>query len=514
MIRWTRLTRRTLHSAAPILFLAAAMLPIAAAQPAATQPAKQPTKKTTKPASPAAPGKAEPPNGPLVEWADELFHLDSIGLTMHMPVGARTQQIQIAEQSTVQILPPDSSWIINLRTPVTSNASSTALEALEQTIALIQGQVGVVDPLQKQVLSTQAKVLDRTDQLQIPDLPVAARAYILVPRSSGDSPVVKGYTFFKTTPTQYVLFELLAPEASFPRARTVYETTIATVKFADQSAVLAARGSAVKSGIGFFQRLTPADYTAALGKAETWQRLYLPANSGAPADATEFGYRGLKFWQGKRGEINPDTPRSRWKDDENRDGILAQLTVRLLQEGNIIDSVARYFMTADRAEEAWSVRMIQKDKTGKEMGRWTETAVRSGNDVNVLVQEPGKKPTPIVPYIQGEGYISQVDAYLLPSLLINAAVKDSLDGDFAFYTYTSASETIAIRTDTVARDTQAGGVWTISTRFRDEAKPQRSIFNDRGDFTRTELPDGRRWEPIELATLKRLWQDKGLPTNK
>jgi hypothetical protein len=97
---------------------------------------------------------------------------------------------------------------------------------------------------------------------------------------------------------------------------------------------------------------------------------------------------------------------------------------------------------------------------------------------------------------------------------MHKAVKEGVEAEFGFYSYRSESENIALRRDNVFRDSQNGGVWTINTKFRDDTRPQRSIFNDKGEFKRTELPDGRIWEPIQLNELLRLWQSKQLPTKK
>jgi hypothetical protein len=251
-----------------------------------------------------------------------------------------------------------------------------------------------------------------------------------------------------------------------------------------------------------------------MGQGEQFHRLYRPAASGAPGDATELGYRSLRFWRGKRGEVDPDHKAAEWKGSENDAGYLCQLTVRLLDGANIIDTVARYFMTPDRKSESWSLVMVRTDPKGREIGRWQETGARADKDMRVLVVQPSAKTRPIEPFIQGEGYISQFESYLLPALLMRKAVKEGLETEFGFYSYRSESENIALRRDNVFRDSQNGGVWTITTKFRDDTRPQRSIFNDKGEFKRTELPDGRIWEPIQLNDLMRLWQSKQLPTKR
>ncbi len=480
--------------------------PKAPAAPRPTPPAA-PSTATPTPAKPNIPAKSANPG--LVELADEAFHLDSVGLSIRLPTDTRAQATKIGDRASVQIMPTDNTWIINIQTPLTSNPNATVKEAADQTLALLQGSHGVVDPDQKNVMETQARLIDRTGHLLINQQP-AERLYVTTPRTDATR-LVKGYTIFKPAPKQFVVFELIVPEPEFARVRGVYETTIATASFADPAAVAAARGALVKAGVALFAGFTPADYSAALDSQVRWYRLFKPAPGGADMDATELGYRGLKFFKGQRGEINPEKPRNRWTSADEQEGYMVFLQARVLDGADTIDTVARCFMTPDRHEEAWSVRMIKADKRAKELGRWTETGARVADDLNVAVNGPGNDDRPIRPFIQGEGYLSQVESYLLPSLLLRAATKNRIQGDFGFYTYRSDSEAISLRRDTLARDPAAGGTWTIATRFHEDSTPQRSTFTDKGDLIRTDLGDGRFWEPTDLKTLLALWQKKGLP---
>jgi hypothetical protein len=408
---------------------------------------------------------------------------------------------------------PDNSWLVNITIHETTNTGLTIQEALQSNLEQLKFRFGVTDAGRDRVVETQVQVLEQQDTITI-NGQSASRAYVSTPSGEGNKRIVKGYTFFKPSARQFVVFELIVPGEAFNRVRPIYETVIGTAGFADPSVVQAAYAAAVKAGVALFQQVTDADYLAAINKKEQFHRLYKPASSGSPGDADELGYRALKFWSGKRGEVDANRKPSDWKGADLTDGYLCQLTVRLLDGSNVIDTVARYFMTADRMHESWAVVMVRTDPKGRELGRWEETGARADRDVRVLVVEPGAKNRPIEPYIQGEGYISQFESYLLPSLLMQKAISEGMETEFGFYNYRSESENISLRRDTVARDRQLGGVWTISTKFRDDTKPQRSVFNEKGDLIRTELPDGRVWEPISKEALLELWRRKGLPTKR
>lgn len=456
-----------------------AVLAVSALLIGAGQAASQPST-TAKPS--LVPSGALTAGNP-VEFADEPLRLDSVGLSMQVPLKCELKATRGAGVQNLAVVAPDNSWLVNIRTPQTSNPAATIKEAMEQTIKLVEYSVGKTDRNMDRVVETEAQVLEQTDDLTINGQP-AARAYVSVPSGEGNKRIVKGYTFFKPSARQFVVFELIVPGDAFNRVRGIYETTLATATFADPTMVSASYAAAVKSGVRLFDQVDPDDYVASMGSGEQFHRLYRPAASGSPSDATELGYRSLKFWSGKRGEVDPDRRASEWKGAELEEGYLCQLTVRLLDGANVIDTVGRYFMSPDRQNESWSVVLVRTDQKGRELGRWQETGARAGKDMRVLVVEPGARNRPVEPFIQGEGYISQFESFLLPSLLMHKAIADGVDAEFGFYSYRSETETISLRRDTVARDTQSGGVWTINTKFRDDTRPQRSVFNEKGTLIR------------------------------
>jgi hypothetical protein len=52
----------------------------------------------------------------------------------------------------------------------------------------------------------------------------------------------------------------------------------------------------------------------------------------------------------------------------------------------------------------------------------------------------------------------------------------------------------------------------VTTRTREDPKGQVSVLNADGDVLRTELSDGRVWEPTTPMELFRVYKAKGLPT--
>lgn len=447
----------------------------------------------------------------VTELSDEPYRLDSVGLSVRLPMGANAESTRIGGRTSVQVVPTersktDRNWIINIQTPVTTKDGATIAEAMEKTISLIQGSYGIVDKDQQQVLETQAQMLDRVDDLKLPGGD-AARFYVSIPRGDG-SRLVKGYTIFKPSAKQYVVFEFITGEKDFPALKSLYETTVGTAAFSGGDAMTLARGSAVKAGSAFMQQLSDQDYAAALSDKEVWYRLYRPAKTGATSDADELGYRGVKFWHGQRGEVNPAKPKAQWSKADQQDGYLAQVRGRILLESGVGDTLGTYFMTPDRNEECWTITTVFKDTAGKQIASATETGARMKDEMTIVKDESGKPLTHIKPPIMGEGYVSQLETFLLPRLMVSKKIQ----ADLGFYAYQSSpSGTISFRKDSISNE---GALWKVVTYFREDSPPQVSTYNEKGDLLKTTLDDGRSWEPVDLTALKRLWQQKGLPVDR
>ncbi len=469
-----------------------------------------------------------------VSFADELLRIDQLGFTMRIPVGAVSKASAVGERKTIQIVPGDSdalvnekAWLINVSTPMTSNPKTSIADSINQFVALLEAKHGTKSAAGA-VVHTEAVVVERTEKLLI-NGQAAGRVYMRVPGQNNSS-IIKGYTIFNPASKQFVILELVTPSAAFDRVRGTYETIVATATFKASKEVERERELAVATASRLFERLTPADYLEAMRAnearaEETWQRLYVPAPSGDDTDAKELGYRGLKFWRGQRGEINPDLPKSQWGDTEKQEGYLARLAVRLIDESAVgvqvgknapasvfIDSIGMYFMSEDRKEEAWTVRLVKRDAAGNELARWTESAARIGNQVSLAVGDPKQRSRPIIAEFGSQGYICQFETFLLPTLLVKHAVNSKqTEFESGTYSYRTDGESVAFRRDIVSRDSDGTG-WTIVTRVRDEPVSQTYIFDSRGNHVRTELTEGRVWEPIEIDRLFALWREKRLPT--
>ncbi|MBX3404281.1 MAG: hypothetical protein KF699_12800 [Phycisphaeraceae bacterium] len=454
----------------------------------------------TQPRTTSAPPRTA---GIAVDLADAPFNFDEVGLSMYLPRNATAQSTMIGDRKAVQIVPDDQKWVINIQTPASPRLETTIKEAADNTWTLIQGAYGVLDKDQKVILETKATLIDRVSNLRLNSGAVCERIYTSVPRQDG-SRLVKGYSIFKPAADTFVVFELITDESLMSIARPIYEASIATASFLDPEMLNASRGSLVKAGVAFFAGLTDADYAAAFADGREFvHRLSMPSRTGSAADAQELGFRRMRFWKGKRADVGGvSSTRS-----GSQEGYLARIQARMLFDERVIDSEATYFMSLDRNEETWTLRTVVWGPKGERLGSAVETGGRIGRDLNIVIQDGGKSPEELRPFVPAEGYLSQFELFLLHRLLVTRRIQTEL----AFYTYQSQSRSVSLRRD-FPQTVGSGGNWDVVTTFRDEATPQRYSYDASGTLIRSVLDDGSTWEAIDSDNLQRMWQRKGLPT--
>jgi hypothetical protein len=464
--------------------------------PALAQPAK--SKPSTKP--------ADAPTAVLLE--NEPFRIEAVGLAINLPKGSKTQTTRSGSVAAVQVLPAAGAgdWIMTISTTYT-NINMTPLKAAEELAKSAAESVGATNPTNGMAL-TRAQVLDRFPEFKIPGSPSAGtRFYIAIPRDNAPR-LVKGYTLFKPSAEQMVVFELRCDESAFPAARRAYETAVATARFADNSALETSRKQIVTAGREVLDALTPEQINAALPTGERWYRMYRPAAAAGTKEAEELGYYGVRFWKGKRGELNQG---SGTFSGENPDGYLVEIRGRIFaKQGDttqVIDTASTCFILPDRSEEMWSTRTVARGN-GANAGLWVENGARTGTSMQVEIRPPGKPAelsTPVVPPV---GYASQFETHLIPRLLVRAGKP----GEFGFYNYRSDTGSVGLRRDTLEKPKAGPGAWLVLSKQRDDDLASKAYFNAQGDLVRIERANGTIEEPIELSALTALLASKNLPT--
>jgi len=422
---------------------------------------------------------------PAVELSSTPYQIESVGLTIYLPVGATATTDPFGGSQVATIIPANKPGIITVQDRKSSNETLTPGDIADGILKSRRG----------------AYLLTRNPELRV-DGKAADRLYMRIPAPGSPADAMWGVTVVQTEPGRFAIFELQSDQNTFAKARPIYEAIVNAATFYDAEAEAEQQSESLKRSSLLLRGLTPDDYQHALQLSHNrWERLYTPASSGNDLDATEHGYRRIKAWRGQRGELSPSKPRQTWSALERQSGYIVQIDAKLIERDVQIHTEAIYFLSEDRREEAWTLKMALRD--GPKPTVWTETGARSGSSLTVTTRQGSFQPTTVEPAIEGVGYLSVLETYILGPLLI----ASEQTGEYSFYAYQSSTGTVRLRTDTL--DSTDEG-FTLSSRYPDGPGPQVTHFGPSGALQRVVQPDAKVWEPIDQNRLVRLWDAKGL----
>ena len=441
------------------------------------------------------------PNQPVgVSLSGTPLRIAPIGLTMFVPEGANARTDSTGVNTTTNITLPSGVGAIAVHGGMLTDPPESPAEVGDDIIRDTLGSHGRTNA-KGEVISSRAQVLSRNSSLRIGGYQ-ADRFYIQLPGTEDKAPTIRGYTVVQPEEGRFIIFELYTGAGNFDRTKLMYETSVATAEFTPLSDIDTRRVAAVKAGERALATLTQADLRTIVEQFdERWERLYLPSSTGDEMDDEEFGYRRIRAWIGRRGELTAKTP-DNWNATEDRLGYLISVDAMLLENDTRIDTRAVYFVSLDRTDEAWTIRLAprQGDKTED----WVQTGGRSETELVIQTHQNHVLTDTSRVGIPDEGYISQVEAFMLPSMLARVGVPS----DYAFYSFLPRAGTVRLRQES---RTQKDGLWEIETRYGSTAPPQTGVYDTDGEPVRIELADGRQWEPVDFNRLLGLWKRKGLP---
>ncbi len=436
-----------------------------------------------------------------VQLAQATTTIRALNLTLYLPEGSVAETISYGSESTTAVAFPDDVGLLTIKGQKTTNPDLTTKIVADSIIARL-----TVDQYNRTI----GQLLSRT-QIRI-KFWTGERFYIRQRDPKGGPDLILGYTIFQNKPRSFIVFELRTDIETRQHAQLLYETTIGTLDLGNPGLENARRSAAIKSTLAFMDSLSIKDYQSVLTGKNTdhWHRLYTPAASGDEMDATEHGYRRIRSWAGFKGEISKKD-RSKWTHDDRTPGYIFQLDAMALEKDLRIDTRAIFFVSDAQDDESWTIRMslIQKETEFNEETKINSsiTGARHGTSMTIYLEQNNQPPAATRPLIEGEGYISQVQAYLHTALL--AAKRQQ--GEYASYAYNSSANAITLRWDTVEQPEETPGLWRITTKTSDTAPAAVTFYNENNTFLRVRLANGRIWEPIELDRLVKLWKKKGLP---
>ncbi|MBX3352253.1 MAG: hypothetical protein KF684_04910 [Phycisphaeraceae bacterium] len=444
-----------------------------------------------------------------------------LGMSVRLPEGAVLQTSELGtNRQSITLIAPGGEWTIRVLDRRSGDRLSSPFE--------------VATELQKELVSTRQAVDPRTgrqaaavsvepieDDLTVGQAP-AARFYAGF-ISTANQPVVAGYTIALAEPGRFLIFQLEAPSQQTTRATDLYERMLETVEMRNPGDVAAQRVAAVRAGNAFLASLPASEYLAALPRDPVrWTRTVTKDPSSTDG-FREVAYQRVEMRTGKRGELNPARPSSRWTPSEMEDGVLVKIEARAVAPAGsglqIVDSQSISWLKLDskgRGEEAWSLRMVLRERGRDSV--YSEVGARLGDQLVVTVNAPGAQPIEKSWKIPSEGYLSQAETHLLPRLLARAGVLT----DMAFYAYSSSLTEIKLRTERLTRldPTDASdetlppdAVWTLSSEITEGLAPRVLILNSEGDVLQGRMPDQSMVAPSNPEEIRAIWRRKGLPTD-
>lgn len=463
---------------APLLFIGAAITP-ATGQTTQTSPAR-------------------------IALAEDPMEIRSLGLSIRLPVGARLDTSSIgASNASFTLYSEDNTWIMRLHSPKSRDRELTTVEVAEGLIEEMKATRAKSGRIAEGESKSGVELIARNDNLLINGAR-ASRFYAKIARGDG-AKLVSGYTVFPLSPGQFAIFQLDCIDAEFDRARSAYETVLATVAITDPAELAADRAAGLLAGDRLLAQFNGEDLLNMLPSTAQFYRLYRPSSDGLEGDEQEVAYQVVEMRRGQRGELDPRKPKSRWMQADRDWGIIATVKARFLDGQRLVDSESVFFLSLDRSNEAWSIHMAVK--RGKDAAIFTETGAREGDAIEVNIIQPGQPQVTKRWRKPPEGYLSQVETLLLPFMLARIGAET----EFAFYTYQPQHNDIMLRRDTFERSDRAGE-WMQITRPSEDAALDRTVLDADGLIVRKQLASGVVMEAVKFDRLLSIWRSKGLPT--
>jgi len=439
---------------------------------------------------------------------DAPLVIQSIGMSIRLPLGARYETTTMTGgDASFSMVSPAETWRLRLHNPSSRDQSLTPEAVAESLINNLRSTRQVRDRTSRRAAASLVEIFGR-QTLEISGQ-VAERFYAKLPASTGDAIVVSGYTIFQVGPGRFAILEMDTIEKNLESARAEYERVIDSVVLRDPSDVAAERLAGIRLADAMLKDLTREEIDAALPKEPEFVRIYRPATTGASADAEEIAYQRMEMRRGHRGELDPDKARRRWTASDKQEGWVARVSGRSIDGDRFVDSDALYFLSFDRSEEAWSVRMVVR--SGEESAGWTETGVRLDDSIKITIDQPRAAPLQRNWRKPPEAYLPQFLLRLLPRLL----VQQGSPAVYHFYAYQSATSELNLRRDVLQpADTASDGraiAWRLISRPDENSLDREALLNQQGEVLRRSLPEGVVMEATSREAIERLWKSKGIP---
>lgn len=439
-----------------------------------------------------------------VPFSEVPYRVESMGLSLRLPEGATISSTSTADGvRSFLVSPTDNSWLMRVLAPRVADPALTAKDVVDSMVSEILDPDGDRATMNRMALQTKdgrKRVFERLDELQTSSA-TGARFYLGVKQNAADE-LITGYTVFRPAAGQLLVFEINCLGSEFPRVRAIYEAIVAASEIADPAELASRRAAGVTAGETLLADLDADAITTLLRDAPEWRRLYRPGPTGRWSDDDEVAYQSIEIKKGERGDLSGRTSRS-WNASDREKGFIANVNARYIDGEQTIDIMSSYFLSLDGQSEMWSVRMRLAERFEDPIV-WTETGVRAKGEIRVSIAQPNGEVTEKAWPEPPSGYLSHVEALLMPRVLADRSVE----GEFAYYRYNTQLGELTLRRD-VFEATPNG--WRLTTRPHEDAPEETLELDTKGNVTFQRLAGDVMGKPLGRKEIASIWKHKGLP---
>lgn len=414
---------------------------------------------------------------------------EAIGLTMYLPAGGAARAAFGPDGIAYLAGDDPQTWTLRISTLLPSvPGASAAVLAADQLQAI-------------EKTGRPARVIANG-----PRACGAVQGHLLyVQQTLNNKDVINGWLILPTSPQSFVVLTLFCEAAEFTRLRATLDASFETIQLRSAQELAAGKESRQARAREVLAGFTPERLRAATGERQ-WYRVYRPAGPGV--EETELAFMSLHLTDGRRGELTPERAADSYGAMESESGLLVRLEARYVEsaeDDRYVDVDARYWMSWDRQNEAWSIRQTQRVAAASRTA--AETGVRSGLRLEIVHSSREKQTREPESWTVPDVYLSQAEILALGALL----PRDGAGAiELGFGGYDSKSRRLVDRLDTWRAERDGAAAWSLTSVLFTETAPVKQYYDAGGRRLRRIDPDGTRTERIELPELRRLWQSKGL----
>lgn len=306
--------------------------------------------------------------------------------------------------------------------------------------------------------------------------------FMLVPDNQrGDW--VFGQVYTLIDPNTLAIYQLDCDAKDFDNALPTFRAMINSVVFADPEALDRERTARIEAGRVWLDSISREQIKSAL-VPEQWLRI--------TQGNKDVGYMRIRH-SDEADHVPPGTGVS--------------VRSRIVEGDSTYDTEGTFFEADDRAVEFWTITTTLRTPQTQAHApnapplpptqNWRQTGLRDGNAMEVSQETPSsikKLPWKIPPF----PYLSQVDVYVLPTLLPRDKPRE-----LAFYSFYQNSQTFSLRTLRI--EPLPGGSYRVFDRPAPDRAEQVATYSPTGRLIERRMPDGRTYLATTPQELKRIW---------